>query len=164
MFITNLYSECKQFDYLEYGLKMRNEYITEMQNLYPVICDGGGHKIGTFFNGFMIHFTTREKLNIRKARSLYIKLSEGLINKINSDKLIRPYLAEYPFNINDLDISLGYDNPNHEKDAIVSILIYEGEIMYYLDDPEGIRLKKIFTESYQDAKNIVLGGSYSNEN
>lgn len=71
-----------------------------------VIGSGGGMMYDVEEIG--LHYVSDKRLNIQETRILFTDIVEGLLEKINADKKLRPFLHNYPFTIENLDISISF--------------------------------------------------------
>ena len=60
-----------------------------------------------------LSFTSLKKVDRNKARNLLLTLTQELLKLVNSDKIIKPYLANYPFTYKNLSITLSFYDRAH---------------------------------------------------
>ncbi len=94
-------------------------------------------------------------LKKEKAREILTDLAQELLNKVNSDPAIQPYLWQHPFSIKNIEINLFITDSsrreiNHPEIGIATIS--EGQISYltltYTNTPQKISKT---SESYEEA-------------
>lgn len=88
--------------------------------------------------------------DVETARMLFVYSAEKLLALVNQDKLIRPYLHDYPYTIKNLELDIRFVNgPMGGKLRYIS---NKGSMVYYtcLDEKEN-KLKDFYVETYNDA-------------
>lgn len=116
----------------------------------------------------MIHMglATQGPATIDSSRRLMIYLMSELIKRYNENLAIKPYLLDFPFTEKNLQFSISFDDSKGgfwikdkskpDEDQIAHIRISNGLIHYRVDDAGKLdSLRKIRTESYQDALKII---------
>ena len=97
-------------------------------------------------------FGTYEKLDISRARQLTVELANELIKRVNDSEKLRPYLKNYPFTIENVQIAVGY---NGQKPIVDGELEYssliKGIIRYKDRDANTQKFHTIHQESYEEA-------------
>ncbi|MBA3602346.1 MAG: hypothetical protein H0W50_01575 [Parachlamydiaceae bacterium] len=112
-----------------------------------------------------LSFNSYEKLSKEEIRKKTVQLAEKLLQNINSNKEIPPFLAKSPFTINEIEISIY----NHDQQGnwpydpeIGNAHFNRGKITYSTYDPDKkFGNKNEFVESYEEALLIVQNGSQS---
>jgi hypothetical protein len=135
------------------------------KNLYPCEFGSGGKTPVTLLHwGFNYY----RKVGIEEARELILSTTDHFLAEINSNEKIRPYLASYPFQPENLQIVICFFNQDGsllepEKLSIVSI--HRGKLKYdNLIPSAGLPLTTIYQETYEEAsakleqKTIQLSG------
>ena len=120
-------------------------------NLSP--CGTGGqmmHQIEMLALAFRYY----KPVTIEEGRELLITSVDTFVDAINADERIRPYLANYPFEPKNVQISIFLRNPNDSRpsyDNLVVISSVNGIFEYRVDDSQGPLFVNIHEESYQEA-------------
>ncbi len=107
-------AERKSPEYLKYAWEVTKPFIKEMEKKHNLICTGDGGHLAHDVEMINIFFTARRKASVEEARILEIDLIENLLQRVNSDEKIRPYLRESPF-------------PSHRVGMNVSFVSKEGK-------------------------------------
>lgn len=107
-------------------------------------------KLGLFFE-------YQDFVDIEKGRELLIAAAEKLLEEINKEERIRPYLANYPFEPKNIEISIFPIHPQNENDplAFKVISMRDGTLSYKIDDPNGPRFHVVQQEKYEEALKLV---------
>ena len=96
-----------------------------------------------------------KKVNVEEARILLITLTKELLDRINSDQQIRPYLDHYPFTEKGISLGLSfYDDQGKRVDnGYVAHLFVakDGNICYDTYNHE----EDLYEEPYEEALRIV---------
>ena len=83
------------------------EAMLEMKNNYGLKTIGFGQKYDKdIVKTISLKFTLKEILSKRDARILLLKCSEDFLKKINCFKEIQPFLANHPFNEENIELSI----------------------------------------------------------
>lgn len=108
---------------------------------------------------FNLGFISNKVLNIEQARIEFIQALENLLSIINSDKEIRPFLHDYPFEAKNIYLSLVFKKTNGKyvdqpNISYVFLNTSKEEILYYIYDEECEKIVCYHQESYQDGLRI----------
>ncbi|MFT4552182.1 MAG: hypothetical protein ACI9S8_000807 [Chlamydiales bacterium] len=113
------------------------------------------------------HYWVYGESTIEDARKLSICILEGLIEKVNNDPKLHPFLLSHPFSHDKFGLLLSYDiidkdgfykHPPYPKLGIV--IMANGKFFYDTFNPDGPKQAKFETlheETYEEALEIVLG-------
>ena len=118
---------------------------------------GGG--ISQDITHFSMSFQVPIKANIEIARKEYIETMEGFKTLVNTDRLIRPRLKQFPFTIEGINLTLFFKHDYNNKNANISdvtLMHYCNGIIYYYTEGNGtLDSQKLYNEPYETALNIV---------
>lgn len=104
----------KKIDYIKYTEAITENFTREISKKYGLVYVGGGGKMNGDLQVISLSYQLIKKTNIENARIFYINLVQDLLKKINEDKLLRIYLRNYPFNFENIDISISFINENDQ--------------------------------------------------
>jgi len=102
----------------------------------------------------MMGFQFRKPVSLEMARKLLIDSIQEYLSEINSSEKIRPYLHNYPFTAQNIQIKIFFCNPDGSEvapDQINVASAVEGKMFYYIDYSEKHTLKEIHKETYEEA-------------
>lgn len=121
---------------------------------------GSGSSFPDSIHGFILDYIAYKKLDIQQARIIFVKSTQHLLDMINSDQVIRPKLANYPFTEDNLEFRLSFlDNKGRyfEPPNVAYISIIDGKIYYSFYDNQKDRFidEMDFVEPYSEALRIV---------
>lgn len=143
--------------YSDIALGIVKSYSKEISQQECVAIIGTGGSMTKDVKTLYLHVWSENELEVSEARRMYLRILQGLVDKVNANEEVRPYLHDYPFTWKNIDLDLGFHNDNgwvgNEKVALVTIC--KGEIFYkiYDQDDDGFRL--IYREPYEEALRIV---------
>lgn len=138
--------------------EIESRYIDDMLKKYDLYSEGKGGRINDKIEKIDISFVVRRKMSLTEARELYIRASEHLLELINSDNKLRPYLCKYPFDIDHARISIAsiQDNGGHFTDRSITFTSSSKNILYfYVQDILSGKLVNCCQEPYEDALKTV---------
>lgn len=127
-------------------------------NIKP--CGEGAAMHGGIVRELVLAFETSGPFTKETLRQLLIESAQEMLDQINANQDLRPFLVKYPFTIENVQIIIY----NHDKndlrvyDPEIAIAdISQGILMYKTADPESIRLKfkNRFSETYAEALAII---------
>ena len=140
--------------------KIYNAYNKELKNkrnLY-LVGSGGGmmHDIKEVFAAYV----SFERLNVNEARKLYVEVVEGYLSKYNQDEKVRPYLHNFPFTVDNVDVKISFeDEKHHFRDQGYVALMFVGKhqrLVYRAYDPKSDEFIALYEEPYETAREIVM--------
>ena len=103
-----------------------------------------------------LSFTSLKKADRNEARKLLLKCIKEVLLLVNSDKIIKSYLANYPFTYKNLSITLSFYDRAHRrrKDGSICNCFLSRNIITYSTAKE-IGYNKRHKETYEEALKIV---------
>ena len=125
--------------------------IQEKTGMFP---SGDGARMMDEIKMLALSFRYYQEVSIEQGRELLVTSVEEFLSIINADDKIRPYLNNYPFEPQNIEIAIIFYNPNGSdiKLGELSVLsIIEGTLEYDVNDPKTTFLKTIYKESYEEA-------------
>ncbi len=145
----------KQPEYIVLTDKMTVEFSAEMLQEEKFYLTRYGGRLMDNIKGVSLGYHGKRHATLEEARELFIKYSEKLLQRINEDEKMRPFLNQYPFTENDIEFALSFVQKNNRPFADGSIAyasLIRSKITYYRYEKEGKkRFIEIFEEPYQDA-------------
>lgn len=131
------------------------QFMKETENLH-LFAFGG--EMPSDVKKFNVEYSTKQQPSIAQTRRLLVKATESLIQLVNNNKKIRPYLQDYPFTSHNTEVGIGFLNsdgsyPRNEK--IAYAFIHNNNVDYNVFNEGTGDLETIFQEKYEDALRIV---------
>jgi hypothetical protein len=112
-------------------------------------------------------FQIKEPYTLEEAQLLAIDCAERMICAFNEDEDVRPYLAEYPFTVENISLVLIFKAPDWSDLAYpfpTAVLISGGEFSgWYLESAEKCLRREIPPEPYEAMKRRLLGGQVASQ-
>ena len=174
-------------EYCRYVNEITKSFAKEMENDFDLFCIGSGGRMPHDVEKIEVLFVAHRKTTLEEARKMEVKGVQNLLKKINTHEKIRPYLREYPFKSDRVDVSISFQTKEdyHITDGSVTLVylvknkvIYRAAEMrkeksypgYDCRDPNNIiyfpprekieeELIPLFEEPYEEALKIVLGSA-----
>ncbi len=144
--------------YISYAKDIMNEFIKQSTRDYKIDCIGSGGGFAKNVDQIAIKFVAYRRATVEEARELEVSLIKNLLERINTDKRIKPYLSEYPFKAKNLDISVSFRKKNAGRyldESVALVFLARGKIFYDYINPKTEELVTIMNESYEEALKIV---------
>ena len=118
-------------------------------------CGQGASMPGGPIQKLALCFDTKDQFTKEELRKLLVKIAQYLLNEINENSDIQPFLKYRPFTIENVQIIIY----NHDKNGrslhdpeISTAQISQGHLIYRTIDPDdSFKFKNEFEESYEDA-------------
>jgi hypothetical protein len=107
-------------------------------------------------NKLNIAFQYRQEVDFDTGRRLLVHAAEEYLKAINSSEEVRPYLHEYPFT--NVEVKIFFVKPNGSyvsPSFLRMIALYEGVVIFYLNDEKTDRFVRAREEPYAEALRIV---------
>ncbi len=128
-----------------------------LEREFDLACTGTGGSMAKHISSISLMFNASRRASISEARALQVKCTERLLHSINANEKLRPFLAEYPFTAERINVSIGFHMGNiHYSDGTVAFVsMGRGQLHYALSDPLTQLLEDLFIEPYSEALQIV---------
>lgn len=134
-----------------------NKELKAQKRLYLV---GSGGAMMDDIQKVNAHYTSFERLTVEQARRLYVEVAEGYLCRYNQNEQIRPYLHNYPFTIDNVDVMIGFENEQrqHMDQGFVALMYVSKNhrLLYRGYDHERRSFTDLYEEPYETARDIVL--------
>jgi hypothetical protein len=157
--MTLFFSSCGGRSYSYMADPIFTSYAKEMKERRGYLLEGTG---GSMPNGdvrwLFMSFVGIREVDVPEARRLYIELVEGLIDKVNQDKFIRPFLHDFPATSKNMDILLAFVDCYGmivDENHIAYIFLLNDKIYYNRFNHDRHRYEIVFEETYEEALRIV---------
>lgn len=138
-------------DYPKFADKIVSDYTKELsqQNIYLI---GSGGAMMSDIQKINVHYISNLSCSVKEARTIYIMIAKEYLRRINNNKLVRPYLHNYPFNFFNLKLQLSFENST--KGSIAFIFQGKNSIICYAVYDQKDELNVIHQETYEEALQI----------
>ncbi|MBM3192255.1 MAG: hypothetical protein FJZ63_06380 [Chlamydiae bacterium] len=144
--------------YCQHADNITNKFCADIAKKHKLFYYGGGGEFLTQVDKITLDFISIKDLNITEARSLILDCMEDLLQRINNDTAIRPYLSHHPFTEKGLNLSIGLETKSGEmppSKKIAHIVATNGFIHYNSYDHRKQTFNTIHKETYQEALKLA---------
>jgi hypothetical protein len=120
-------------------------------------CGSGGQMMNQV-KMLELAFVYNKPVDIEEGRKLLVYAVETFVSMINKDERIHPYLNNYPFESENVEIKIVITNPNNssiEPGKICLLTSKRGNFRYITDDSKSELLKTIYEETFFEAQKKV---------
>lgn len=156
------------YDYDAEIEKIVSSYLRYIRNEKGVVVAGRGGGAQGEVSRVSLSLDCYQSHKLESARLFFVGIVEELLRRINSHKIIRPYLKRYPFSANELHFLLGYQTKNGKfvpEEFIGVITLSEGKLYYNTYNHSKDQFNKPFySEPYSVARDIYYKYLLSKEN
>ena len=145
-------------DYEKIADKITVKTAKKLEEEKGLILIGIGGRMMHDIQMMMMGFNYYHEVDIDNARHLLVDSVEEYLSAINASEEVRPYLHEYPFTAQNIEINIYFYKPDKHEVPLGKIMIAaaeKGKLIYYIDEPETYALKRICEEPYEDALKAV---------
>jgi len=121
------------------------------KNLYPFEFGGKGKDPIKLLHFGFLYFN---EIEIEEARELIITAGNQFLNEINANEQIRPYLANFPFKLENIQVEIFLKRPDKSEigfEKLHVITMKDGEVRYKIRSAETKRLTTTYKETYEEA-------------
>lgn len=130
-------------------------FAEEMCKKYQLYCVGEGGNLNDGIHNIDVIFKAYRRLSLDEARMLEVNVIERLLELINHNEKIRPYLSEYPFTVSRVMVSISVEMPNGDRPIDGSIAyIFTAKNKIFFD---AAKLETYTTQPPIDASGKGLG-------
>ena len=148
--------EAKKSDYLKYVHEIVDDFVKQMGKKHQLYCYGSGGSMPTDVQTIEVLFISYKKSTVEDARKMEVDAIEELLKRINAHTKIRPYLREYPFGPDRVDVSISFrtESDDYPLDGSVAFVSLGRNKIYYKSAE--IRVQKPIPLSYVNEKNEAV--------
>ena len=148
--------------HIRYANKVNQAYKEFVLRKYELSPSMEGGSLMENIQMISLFFRTHGKhYSVEDARSLMITCIKEYLERINTNKDIKPYLCVFPFTAENLEFQINfYKEPllRVEKGYVSTVGVVKGKVYYLTFDHEKGKSEDLFHESYEEAVRIVEGG------
>ncbi len=128
-------------------------FAKEMEKEFDLVCIGSGGRMPSQIEEIQVSFAAYRKGEISEARSLEILGTEKLVQIINRNEKIRPYLKKHPIDHAQAIVSISFREKNETRFDGVSLVFQANDQIYYCGKDPG---NELLIEPYEEARNKIL--------
>ncbi len=131
--------------------------LEKFSNRYEMVVYGAGGAFCEDVEKIMLSVSVYKSVGVEEARRIYVEILDVIINQINQNSKIRPYLRDYPMDDKPIELSLRFEDKKQQrpsKEYIAYVFtIPSGKIIYNIF--ENNKLETIHEEPLKEAFQIV---------
>lgn len=157
-FLARSVFESDSQDYEKIADKITEKTAKKLKDEKGLVLVGIGGQMMNDIQKMMMGFNFYKVVDMDTARQLLVDSVEEYLSDINANNKIRPYLHNYPFTPQNVEIVIYFYNPDGSKVPNGKLKIAEAsrdKIIYYVDCPEKHAIKVLHEETYQEAVEII---------
>ena len=125
--------EVKSPEYLKYVDEIVNDFVKDMEEKHELHCYGSGGSMPHDVEEISVLFTSYRKSPIEEARKVEVSAIKELLHRINTHEKIRPFLREYPFNADRIDVSIAFQTTSYDyplDGTVAFVYLAKNKIFY----------------------------------
>jgi hypothetical protein len=141
-----------RLDYCIIASRIRTQTAHELEKRYNLKLTGFGGGQMDLVKSLSLSMNTHKPIKVNEARILIVNCLETFLKNINTNKIIRPYLIEYPFPERRIDFTIFVRLDETEQKKLNSLNYFSshrGKLSYYEYD------HLVHEEPYEKARAIV---------
>ncbi|NGX40130.1 MAG: hypothetical protein KR126chlam1_01471 [Chlamydiae bacterium] len=164
---TNIFAKSNESEsYVQIAQKLMNNFADEIEKEHGLSCIGTGGRMPYDIEEFSLKLLSHNRTSVKEARELLVRITEKFLEEINSNKKVRPFLREYPFEPFRAEVSIAFwENgiPGKEDGSLIHAFQVKNQIFYYCGE-EGKPIHTLLAEEpYEEALKIVMDGPKKGE-
>ncbi len=136
-----------------------NEACSEISHKYGMQCIGSGGAMMYEIESLNLMFCIKKPLEKDEARKIIVDSVNIFLNKINNNNYISKYLIKYPYDLDNVTLSIliyNLDGTRRYHPQLSAVSIVKGDVGYSTNDRENKWVYKETTEeSFEEAKRIL---------
>jgi hypothetical protein len=144
--------------YRPYLNEMTKSFAQEITEQYGLYFSGDGGIMHEKIREISVSFIADRRASLEEARELEVRILQRLLEKINANEKIRSYLCKYPFDIDNIRVSISFQRDgSHFSDGTISFVCFgrENKVYYSCNEIFTNRLEDDKEEPYSEALKIV---------
>lgn len=131
----------------------------ELAQKHEIFLDCSGGEMKNHVKKITLSYVGQRKIDVDEARLLYMSCLTDIIDRVNSTKKLRPYLENYPFTQNSMDLRISFEDENghfQQNGLVTYMFLSRGKIIYSTFDPivhksKGNGLVTAHEETFEEA-------------
>ncbi len=182
--------ETQPDNYEKYVNEIVDDFVKQMKTKHQLHCYGSGGSMPKDVEKIKVLFISYQHSTVDDARKVEVDAIQELLQRINAHEKIRPYLREYPFGPNRVDISISFRTETDDRPldgSVASVFLAKDKIFYraaeiqmqeptpliYMNEKNEVvkeligggpreKLIPLMEETYEEALKIVRTASHDN--
>jgi hypothetical protein len=138
------------------------KFVKKVHKKYKIKCEDFGGKMTNGIEEVGFTFVGNKRTSLEKARKMQVEIAQMLLDEINSNPTLKPYLKNYPFTAKNIKTRVHFkeDWILYFNDGSVSRMLLEDGIVHYFKEKEPTEYCILYTdglplfdESFEEATN-----------
>ena len=146
-------------DYEKIADRVTREVARKLKKEKGLHCAGKGGGMMSDIQEMALSFQFFHEVDLTEARELLVYATTEYLNAINGSKEVRPYLHNYPFKVENIEIMIWIkksDGRDVASNQIAFLSTVKGILSYALPRERGVLSRKILhEETYEEALKIL---------
>jgi hypothetical protein len=150
------YEIAENFKYTTLTRQVVNRFMSDACKKHKLYVVGEGYSTPSDLTWVNPHFVSYDRATIDRARELFKELSVDLLNRLNSNRTLRPYMHNFPLTIANVKLIIAFrDSDNHYYSAVdpdvIDLVRSEGhDVNYIRISNGGITREIVYQEPYNE--------------
>lgn len=156
-FLFNSFAH-REANYCKMSDRIVNSYYKEFAKPRNLILTGSGGRMMKDIKEVELRFLSFDALNVDEARILYVEMMEEFLYLINCHEKIRPHLHTFPFNVSNIKLTIGFEDPKRKITGdghVALIFIGRNRTLFYEAYDPITKFYTLHKEPYEEALKIV---------
>lgn len=136
-----------------------NKVLERFSKQYELVVNGSGGAFCQDIEQIMVSLHIQKYVDVKEARTVYVDIIEAIVNQLNQNKELRPYLRDYPTTDAPLELSISFvDKKIHypPKGYIYNVFKNKNDIVFYKHyDVTKSKFQTIHEEPFKESLQIV---------
>ena len=131
-----------------------NQTILELRKEKGLCAYGYGGRMMHQIARLSLDFNYYNEIDINEARELLMTSGRVFLNNVNSNELIPPFLQNYPFEPENIEVAIYVRKPNGrqpDSDKLAIVTLIDGVLKYKIM-PDEYSLETIYHETFEEAQ------------
>ncbi|MEN9344005.1 MAG: hypothetical protein RLZZ453_792 [Chlamydiota bacterium] len=160
---NNVYADDEEPAYFGYANEITEAIQREFEKDFNLEYSGGGGSFHNEISRISMSFTANRRASIAEARALMMHCLKRVVDEVNSSEKIRPHLAEYPFPMSRVKLSISFERADngYYTDGTVSYtfnvktgvfyILHSAASNFFIFSPKDKEPSNDIEESYKEA-------------
>ncbi len=134
-----------------------NKVLERFSKQYELVVNGSGGAFCEDIEQVMLALHIQKYVGIEESRKIYIELLEAMVNQLNKNKELRPYLREYPTTYAPIQLTINFvakETRYPPKEYVHFVFKNQADILFF-NNYENNKLETIHTEPFKESLQII---------
>ncbi len=145
--------------YCKIAGRIAGDYVKEFAKPRRLVLTCYGGAMMDDIQGITLRFLSFDSLSVDEARVLYVEMMEEFLERINSHEKIRPFLHNFPFDVDNIKLVIGFENSERKitRDGHMAMIFIgrNHSLFYEAYNPITEEFYTLHRETYEEALKSV---------